>query len=387
MSMLKLEYEVRFVTPAFLGNADQNGQWRTPPFKALLRQWWRVAYAASHSFNVNIAEMRREEGLLFGNAWLSHRENERDVVDHCKSLVRIRLDTWTEGKLRSWQGLEQQPVLHPEVRRTQYQVGPHAYLGYGPLDGRGNTRLEKRNAAIQPSESAKLSLATPEEHVSLIQQALWLMDRYGTLGGRSRNAWGSFSVKALDGTAALLGRPPLRSWRDAIETKMDWPHALGHDAKGALIWQTKAFDDWKALMRELAILKIGVRTQFVFPNTQPPHSNVEARHWLSYPITAHTTRAWKRDARLPNTLRFKVRADTLEARKLRGTIFHMPCSPPQELEPDRPAIERVWTQVHMFLDELTKVEASRTFSMITDSQRRDKLQPQLNTVSLTRVSE
>jgi hypothetical protein len=35
MSMLKLEYEVRFVTPAFLGNADQNGQWRTPQSLAL----------------------------------------------------------------------------------------------------------------------------------------------------------------------------------------------------------------------------------------------------------------------------------------------------------------------------------------------------------------
>ena len=29
MKMKKLEYEVRFLTPAFLGNADQNGQWRT----------------------------------------------------------------------------------------------------------------------------------------------------------------------------------------------------------------------------------------------------------------------------------------------------------------------------------------------------------------------
>ncbi len=42
--MQKLTYEVRFTTPAFLGNAEQKGQWRTPPFKALLRQWWRVAY-------------------------------------------------------------------------------------------------------------------------------------------------------------------------------------------------------------------------------------------------------------------------------------------------------------------------------------------------------
>jgi CRISPR-associated protein Cmr1 len=38
--MVKQTYTVRFVTPAFLGNVEQQGQWRTPPFKALLRQWW-----------------------------------------------------------------------------------------------------------------------------------------------------------------------------------------------------------------------------------------------------------------------------------------------------------------------------------------------------------
>ena len=43
--MRKLEYQVTFNTPAFLGNADQQAQWRTPPFKALLRQWWRVVHA------------------------------------------------------------------------------------------------------------------------------------------------------------------------------------------------------------------------------------------------------------------------------------------------------------------------------------------------------
>jgi CRISPR-associated protein Cmr1 len=34
-------YQLRFQTPAFLDNAQQQGQWRTLPFKALLRQWWQ----------------------------------------------------------------------------------------------------------------------------------------------------------------------------------------------------------------------------------------------------------------------------------------------------------------------------------------------------------
>lgn len=45
MEMINLTYRVSFNTPAFLGNAEQQAQWRTPPFKALLRQWWRVVKA------------------------------------------------------------------------------------------------------------------------------------------------------------------------------------------------------------------------------------------------------------------------------------------------------------------------------------------------------
>ncbi len=358
--MRTLNYQVIFNTPAFLGNAEQQGQWRTPPFKALMRQWWRVAYAEAHRYPQSTVAMRREEGLLFGNAWLSHREQERDVADHCKSLVRIRLDRWEIGKLKSWEGLEQGSVHHPETERTNYKVGPHAYLGFGPLDGRGGTRLStKVNAAIQVGESATLSIAVPDDHAPRIECALWLMDRYATAGGRSRNGWGSFALlpsPASGRGAGGEGAVPLRPWRDALT--LNWPHALGQDEKGALIWQTHPFDDWKSLMRELAIVKIGLRTQFIF-TTGKNSPKTEERHWLSYPITNHSVRAWGSNARLPNSLRLKVRKTT--EGKLVGVIFHVPCLPPSEFKPDRRVIESVWQRVHAFLDvpaqQLTRIPA------------------------------
>lgn len=393
-------YKLSFTTPAFLGNAEQNGQWRTPPFKALLRQWWRIAYAADHGFDVDVEAMRREEGLLFGNAWLSHREGGREVADHRKSLVRIRLDRWAGGTLKSWQGLEQRAVFHPEVERTNYQVGPHAYLGYGPLDGRGNTQLDKkRNAAIQAGDSAVLSIAYPETHldptirrivddnIGRIPRVLWLMDRYGTLGSRSRNGWGSIKLTPKNGAPQLAGNVPMRPWREALAPKWDWPHSIGRDDKGALVWQTRPFDDWKSLMRELAIIRIGLRTQFVFPNVRPPHANVDARHWLSYPITTHATRAWDRNARLPNSLRFKVRPAADNAKQVVGVISHLPCLPPPEFHPDRTSIIRTWQGVHALLDELTKPVESRSYSSIDDPERRRRLKPQLESVKLIRIAE
>lgn len=37
--MKRVEYTVHVTTPAFLGNAEQSAQWRTPPVKAVTWSW------------------------------------------------------------------------------------------------------------------------------------------------------------------------------------------------------------------------------------------------------------------------------------------------------------------------------------------------------------
>jgi CRISPR-associated protein Cmr1 len=361
--MKKLEYRVSFTTPAFLGNAEQAAQWRTPPFKALLRQWWRVAYAAHRHYRVDVANMRRDEGLLFGHAWLDddHGESGQKVAAR-RSEVRIKLNSWSKGNLTRWEPLP--AVSHPEV---SFPVDSGLYLGYGPVvlgygpvvlpRGRRQPTL-KANAAIQAGDSAILSLAFPEAYSDVMDAALRLMDRYGTVGGRCRNGWGSISLIPLTDTPKLAGDTPSRAWRDALA--MDWPHAVGKDDKGILAWQTKVCADWKQLMRELAIIKIGVRTQFEFRldsvagdrQTQRGinHGRAQPRHWLSYPVTNHSVSPWGNNARLPNGLRFKARP-TSEG-KLAGVIFHVPHLPPAQFDAarHRKVVEDVWKQVHDFLD-------------------------------------
>jgi len=349
--MRQREFTVRFHTPAFLGNAKQVAQWRTPPFKALLRQWWRVAYAADadRDFAVDLAAMRREEGLLFGNAWLDD--------NFCKSLVRLRLSRWDEGKLKQDAWPKDQTVDHPEVKDRQSgnlkPVGSALYLGYGPLTFKGGTSL-KAAAAIGNGEEAKLRIAFPEAQAGCLTRALWLMDRYGTLGGRSRNGWGSFSLEPVEPAPDLAHVPCSRPWRDCLDR--DWPHAIGQDENGALIWKTLPFKDWQALIKCLAQIKIGLRTQFKFQsgkNAKLP----ELRHWLSYPVTNHSVMPWGNDKRLPNSLRFKVRL--LDEGQVCGVIFHVPHAPPKDFRTDINAITQVWQDVHRFLDRLQEPRLSR----------------------------
>jgi CRISPR-associated protein Cmr1 len=352
--VIERSYRLSFNTPAFLGNAQQTAQWRTPPIKALLRQWWRVAYAADQASGVDIARMRRAEGELFGVAADSEGDSRR-------SRLRLRLSRWDAGRMTSWSGQDSDRVTHPEVKNREGRVTPvgaHLYLGFGPLvfdRQQGQTAL-KSGAAIQAKEDARLAIAFPAgEEAIRLARALWLLHHYGTLGGRSRNGWGSFSLTPADAATPSFGDTLdaglTLPWIDAL--KRDWPQAIGTDAAGPLIWQTEAMADWKAVMRRLAEIKIALRTQFKF-NSGKNASAPESRHWLSYPVTNHSVRDWGNNARLPNSLRFKVRAQA--DGKLRGVIFHVPCLPPPQFSPDRAAITAVWQQVHRHLSETARLQ-------------------------------
>lgn len=222
-----------FHTPAFLGDAEQSGAWRTPPIKALLRQFWRMDYARRAGWSINLDRMRTDEGALFGQAGDKNNSNQ--------SRVRIRLDDWSQGKLKMVPSIGQ-------VAMGKNQLPAALYSGYGPV--MKGPRL-KGNAAIQSGEEAGLRLAFPPRQG--IEQALFLMHRFGTLGGRSRNGWGSFALVG-DQTEAPV---PVREWTDAMQ--WDWPHAIGQDENGTLAWEATPQARWEDAMRLLAQARADMR--------------------------------------------------------------------------------------------------------------------------------
>lgn len=345
--MVKQHYTVSFVTPAFLGDADQNGAWRTPPFKALLRQWWRVVAAKGHDYNH--ARLRETEGRLFGNAWLTDQFRQ--------SQIKLRLNSWKNGQLTNWPTPDP-TIAHPEVTNPAGHprpVGSHLYLGYGPLAfQQGNTKL-KANAAIQADDLAELTVIFPE--TIQILTTLQLIHWFGTLGGRSRNGWGSLTlsgqgIESLTGDHATLHAisHPLA---DCL--RLDWSHALGSDQRGLLAWKTQnPITDWRAIMKELATIKIAFRTALGFDPSR--HHRIDQRHVLAYPVTHHNFNPWGNQSRLSNQLRFKV-AKTEQG--YIGVAYHLPCGIPNRLLNALTVADRnwivgqqlnVWRSVHGILD-------------------------------------
>ncbi len=338
---------LRLNSPAFLGDAAQSGTWRTPPIKALLREWWRMASA--QSFGYDHKTMREAEGLLFGNAWLEPSEK------FCKSKVRIALAHWHEGK-PGWD-FKEAKVTHPEVKdrntgKTK-QVGSQLYLGYGPLISQPSGTKLKNNAALQADETNSLDMAYPDTHQEIISQTLLLIDWFGTFGGRSRNAWGSLALglEALTPDHPLL-KTVVRDLKQCLS--LDWPHAIGRDTKGTLIWESQeTFTDWNSAMTFLAKVKIGLRTDCHFVGGEP-HPQPQERHFLAYPVTHHKVGAkdWGGDARIANQLRFKLFRDA--SKQLRARLYHTPHRCPL---PARGIDElAVWQKIHTWLDQQSSLQ-------------------------------
>lgn len=334
--------QLRLHSPAFLGDAHQSGVWRTPPVKALLREWWRVAAAPESGYDHR--SLRETEGLLFGNAWLEPDADKNSRF--CNSKVRMALGHWDEGKMRAWEGQDPQ-VPHSEVHDREGKsrpVGSQLYLGYGPLTFQQGTKI-KANAALQEGETNTLDLAWPEEYVDAITHTLQLIDWFGTLGGRSRNGWGSLSL-GLEPLAADHANltDVLRELKECL--KLDWPHAIGSDNKGPLIWESaNIFDSWQSAMKFLAATKIGFRTSLKFEGGKP-HPQPQERHVLAYPVTNHDVRGWGNE-RLANQIRFKL--VSAEDNKLKARIYHTPHRSPLAIGTiDELA---VWQRIHHWLDD------------------------------------
>lgn len=300
--MKTLEYNIRFITPAFLGNAEQNGQWRTPPFKALLRQWWRVVYAANKNFQIDLKTMLHEEGLLFGHAGQADNMPVNQAVIASKSKLRLRLENSNE--IAAWSTGSQRGV------EPLSQGLDTSYAWFG-LIKRGNNLPER--SAIKPgvSESVRLiKIAMPDGALTDIKKSTKLIHAFGLLGSRSRGGWGAFQVEGMD----ALNYEELLNYAQEISAclKNDWAMSLAKDENGLCIWESKnTFDSWDKAMRFIALQRKQVRS-----NLKSEKDDLRAALGFASP------------GRMPSPLRWKVLAN--EPNKLFVRVFALPHHLPQE---------------------------------------------------------
>jgi len=171
------QYELEVITPMFLGGADtKKVELRVPPFKGMLRFWWR----AISSIN-NIEDLYKKESEIFGNtdkkSKISLKTNFSDT-NISKDLFKGKKFT-----VKSSRGTFPIDILH--------------YLAYGTLEyikGSGNIVIKEY---IPAGSKFVLSINAPKDTISEADKALQYLLTFGGLGAKSRNGFGSMYCKDI----------------------------------------------------------------------------------------------------------------------------------------------------------------------------------------------
>lgn len=261
---MKREYVLELVTPAFLGGADQSAEWRTPGIKALIRQWWRVVYVAKHGGSIQVDRMLEAEGQRFGVAGKKPETSK-------KANISIRFDEEPKAAASPVSGIQRD-----DSQSLQY-------LGFGPFvqpnrptsrDALNKGSKVKFKVLIQGADSQECEMLAQE-----IDETLFLVNQFGTLGSRASNAWGSVHI------SGDIMKFPIDIYTKALQQCMadDWKQAIAKDANGPMIWQTQDFRDTDSAMRALKHMRKenqnsyakmrGLRTLINGPTTKPRNEN------------------------------------------------------------------------------------------------------------------
>ncbi|MBA3473291.1 MAG: type III-B CRISPR module RAMP protein Cmr1 [Rubrobacter sp.] len=221
--MNKLFVEMKLVSPAFVGGADQDrAELRVASLRGLLRFWWRATQPP-----MSARELLRKESDLFGST----------ETGQSKFLMRIM-----EDKTR--------PL--PAGATVNNSIG---YLGYGIAEyKRDNRRVETIRDALDAGSKFTLQLLFKkgaDKHENELLDALWCLTHLGGMGSRSRRGFGSMVVTGVEGADFPgLPRSP-EDLKERIEEKFE----------GLSVCERAGLPEYTALSRHAAVTVWRLRTK------------------------------------------------------------------------------------------------------------------------------
>lgn len=345
------------VTPMFLGNASQEAEWRAEPFKGLLRYWWRIAQPSRGTGDIKWDDLQKSESQVFGTAGDDNNSGGKSKVDvSIVSSSKPSPPTQFEGNI---------PIIHPE---TTFKPDSLSYLaGMGLIEKDWKTKITKtKTTFFSDGSKFDLGLEAPDLFRQQIETTLALLQVFGTIGGRSRNAWGSFSILkgglVTEGVLEELNKNTI-DWK--LGFNHDYPNCLGKDDKGPLLWRTKApRNDWQGAMADLAETYIQLRAGVSDTGIKKLDPDNGERHLLGIPLMHHNQLAGGKKIhtdRHASPLRLFVRK--IEGKYL-GFFLHVPhqfAKPPtgshfKEFMSAAKQLD-VWEQkIHKKLDGMNKLK-------------------------------
>jgi CRISPR-associated protein Cmr1 len=181
--MKKILVKIKFITPAFIGGADNNefSELRSASLKGLLRYWWR----ALCSDNLDLNEMKIKEEKIFGG------QKNRSSFD-----IRIyRLDNNSLQK----QNKDFENMKDSKSKEIKEIKDGIKYLFFSLYQQK---KIENK-FFIPTNSQYKIEFIfkneNENENIKEVLKALWALENFGGIGARSRRGAGSFKIIDIEG--------------------------------------------------------------------------------------------------------------------------------------------------------------------------------------------
>ncbi|MFZ8787144.1 type III-B CRISPR module RAMP protein Cmr1 [Thermocrinis sp.] len=176
--MKRLTFDLKFITPAFIGGAYQQAELRPASFVGLLRWWWRALKG-----ECDIKRLREEEVKIFGGIAKNLKKEEIKMA----SPVYLRV----EGDVSKGEDLINEYRLSWNFDKNRRAlIGPHAGVGYLYYS---MVALNKREF-IKADSRLRLTLIGKDEVLNHYIASLWALVFLGGVGARSRRGGGNLAV-------------------------------------------------------------------------------------------------------------------------------------------------------------------------------------------------
>ncbi len=236
--MEKLEYEIEFITPAFIGGADQQAELRPASFVGLLRWWWRALKGWRKP-----EDLLNEESEIFGGAG--------DKGKAGKVWLKIKDKDIEVGKdIKGENGLE-----WGYNKRLGRLDGKHAGIGYLFF-----SVLLQRRDYLKPEGRFVLELVGKKEYLAYATASLWALSIFGGVGTRARRGGGN--IRVVNSQESFMDMVPKEPFSDWLRSQYEKALSLvqGKGLIKSVYVSKRAFNNWVEALNDIGKAFMEYRT-------------------------------------------------------------------------------------------------------------------------------
>jgi CRISPR-associated protein Cmr1 len=256
----------------FLAGADgQTPELRAPSIKGAMRFWWRAMNG-----HLEVNDLKQKESKIFGGVG--------DGQTQSRIIIRAQCEEFTP----SYEEFNHVFYTYDGNRRRNqgraFPTNPMFYLAYGPANW---VREEKKTMFIRPYIPTNTKfiikiVVKEDEIVTEVLDTVKILEQFGGLGAKSRNAFGCFQIIECRVNDLVQHLETIPATRFSVNQLSEFTSISGYLS----FFETKKIDfsNW-----EDAFKNICIAYQFARENIEPWHEWY-VRELIGLPIVVQNER-------------------------------------------------------------------------------------------------